>query len=117
MTATGALASPSTPRRAYGATTNSAPLAAAGFVRRSAWQHRHREDETVRSHHGSRQRAGLRAVSGEGRNRTGDTTVFSRVLYQLSYLAEGGQCSPAVRESTVDGGRRPEGGSSARRSG
>ena len=24
---------------------------------------------------------------GEGRNRTGDTTVFSRVLYQLSYLA------------------------------
>jgi hypothetical protein len=28
------------------------------------------------------------AISGEGRNRTGDTTVFSRVLYQLSYLAE-----------------------------
>jgi hypothetical protein len=26
---------------------------------------------------------------GEGRNRTGDTTVFSRVLYQLSYLALG----------------------------
>ena len=25
--------------------------------------------------------------NGEGRNRTGDTTVFSRVLYQLSYLA------------------------------
>ena len=25
---------------------------------------------------------------GEGRNRTGDTTVFSRVLYQLSYLAK-----------------------------
>jgi hypothetical protein len=25
--------------------------------------------------------------SGEGRNRTGDTTVFSRVLYRLSYLA------------------------------
>ena len=25
--------------------------------------------------------------SGDGRNRTGDTTVFSRVLYQLSYLA------------------------------
>src|SRR4029079_8305434 len=24
---------------------------------------------------------------GEGRDRTGDTTVFSRVLYQLSYLA------------------------------
>jgi hypothetical protein len=24
---------------------------------------------------------------GEGRNRTADTTIFSRVLYQLSYLA------------------------------
>src|SRR4029079_458666 len=30
------------------------------------------------------------AGSGEGRNRTGDTTVFSRVLYQLSYLAARG---------------------------
>jgi hypothetical protein len=29
--------------------------------------------------------------SGEGRNRTGDTTVFSRVLYQLSYLAARGE--------------------------
>src|SRR5512132_4362452 len=27
------------------------------------------------------------AENGEGRNRTGDTTVFSRVLYRLSYLA------------------------------
>ena len=26
--------------------------------------------------------------SGEGRDRTGDTTIFSRVLYQLSYLAK-----------------------------
>jgi hypothetical protein len=26
-------------------------------------------------------------TNGEGRNRTGDTTVFSRVLYRLSYLA------------------------------
>ena len=25
--------------------------------------------------------------SGQGRNRTTDTTIFSRVLYQLSYLA------------------------------
>ena len=25
---------------------------------------------------------------GETRTRTGDTTIFSRVLYQLSYLAE-----------------------------
>ena len=31
-----------------------------------------------------------RAVSdGETRTRTGDTTIFSRVLYQLSYLAVG----------------------------
>ena len=29
---------------------------------------------------------------GEGRNRTGDTTVFSRVLYQLSYLAAASNC-------------------------
>jgi hypothetical protein len=28
---------------------------------------------------------------GEGRDRTGDTTVFSRVLYQLSYLARAGE--------------------------
>ena len=27
------------------------------------------------------------SLDGEGRNRTGDTTIFSRVLYQLSYLA------------------------------
>jgi hypothetical protein len=26
--------------------------------------------------------------SGQGRSRTADTTIFSRVLYQLSYLAE-----------------------------
>ena len=26
----------------------------------------------------------------EGRNRTADTTVFSRVLYRLSYLGAGG---------------------------
>jgi hypothetical protein len=29
--------------------------------------------------------------SGETRTRTGDTTIFSRVLYQLSYLAERGE--------------------------
>jgi hypothetical protein len=27
-------------------------------------------------------------LDGETRTRTGDTTIFSRVLYQLSYLAE-----------------------------
>jgi hypothetical protein len=31
---------------------------------------------------------------GEGRNRTGDTTVFSRVLYRLSYLAKAGDIVP-----------------------
>ena len=34
----------------------------------------------------SRQKSRL-SVSGEGGNRTHDTTIFSRVLYQLSYLA------------------------------
>ena len=34
----------------------------------------------------SARRAGT-SKNGEGRNRTGDTTIFSRVLYQLSYLA------------------------------
>ncbi len=29
----------------------------------------------------------LQCFSGQGRNRTTDTTIFSRVLYQLSYLA------------------------------
>ena len=32
-------------------------------------------------------RHGVGVANGEGRNRTGDTTIFSRVLYQLSYLA------------------------------
>ncbi len=29
----------------------------------------------------------LQSFNGQGRNRTTDTTIFSRVLYQLSYLA------------------------------
>src|SRR5258705_13097614 len=33
------------------------------------------------------ERRGAR-VYGETRTRTGDTTIFSRMLYQLSYLAE-----------------------------
>ena len=38
--------------------------------------------------------AGRSGEDGEGRTRTGDTPVFSRVLYQLSYLAAGvGQSS------------------------
>ncbi len=34
-----------------------------------------------------------RYFDGETRTRTGDTTIFSRVLYQLSYLAAVGQGS------------------------
>ncbi len=37
---------------------------------------------------GKRLAARGEAKDGETRNRTGDTTIFSRVLYQLSYLAE-----------------------------
>ena len=35
---------------------------------------------------------------GQGRNRTSDTAVFSRVLYRLSYLAWN---RPARRERTI----------------
>jgi hypothetical protein len=39
---------------------------------------------------------------GEGRTRTGDTPVFSRVLYQLSYLAAGGaQSSQRLSSQTL----------------
>jgi hypothetical protein len=31
-------------------------------------------------------------LDGETRTRTGDTTIFSRVLYQLSYLALAERC-------------------------
>ena len=51
--------------------------------------------------------------SGEGRNRTGDTTVFSRVLYQLSYLAAPGSVATSrsrdqrrVTADFLDGSRR-----------
>ncbi len=38
-------------------------------------------------------------VDGETRTRTGDTTIFSRVLYQLSYLAVvEGQRSASARD-------------------
>ncbi len=39
--------------------------------------------------HGTDATAG---ANGETRTRTGDTTIFSRVLYQLSYLAVGWRC-------------------------
>jgi hypothetical protein len=34
-------------------------------------------------------------LDGETRTRTGDTTIFSRVLYQLSYLAPAHKASVA----------------------
>jgi hypothetical protein len=45
---------------------------------------------------------------GQGRNRTTDTTIFSRVLYQLSYLAENKNARPSG-----SGGRRVGSGVSA----
>src|SRR5262245_23763874 len=47
---------------------------------------------------GPRSPSSAAGSSGEGRNRTGDTTVFSRVLYQLSYLAEADASLPAGGE-------------------
>jgi hypothetical protein len=37
------------------------------------------------------------SAHGETRIRTGDTTIFSRVLYQLSYLAVGRDASARWR--------------------
>ena len=50
---------------------------------------------TVQVYPSARRQPPERAGSddGEGRNRTGDTTIFSRVLYQLSYLAAAGKAS------------------------
>jgi hypothetical protein len=42
------------------------------------------------------------AIHGEGGIRTRDTTIFSRVLYQLSYLAAAGNRSGA---GVPEGGR------------
>ena len=36
-----------------------------------------------------RERDGLTLFGGQGRDRTGDTRIFSPLLYQLSYLATG----------------------------
>jgi hypothetical protein len=38
-------------------------------------------------HANERQNESFAGENGEARNRTGDTTIFSRVLYRLSYLA------------------------------
>src|SRR3954452_21659887 len=62
--------------------------------------------------------AGL-SGSGETRTRTGDTTIFSRVLYQLSYLAAADKASgPRTATGAGDrpGGRPPARGRSTPRS-
>ena len=41
---------------------------------------------TTKTHHTTQ--STTPSFSGQGRNRTTDTTIFSRVLYQLSYLAQ-----------------------------
>ena len=80
------------------------PIAAPDMA--GAAQNRPQHKRTARSRHGPAKRAGASGRSGEGRTRTGDTPVFSRVLYQLSYLAAGGaQSSPRACEEPR-GGRR-----------
>ena len=48
------------------------------------------------------------SFSGQGRNRTTDTTIFSRVLYQLSYLARK-KIRPAFRRRAARRGVRAPG--------
>jgi hypothetical protein len=55
---------------------------------------------------GSGHKASLRR-DGETRTRTGDTTIFSRVLYQLSYLAAADKASGP--RTATRGGDRPDG--------
>src|SRR3954454_16245859 len=61
-----------------------------------------------------KRRGKARLGDGETRTRTGDTTIFSRVLYQLSYLAAGGKasvllsgcgCRPGLAQAGEDDGR------------
>jgi hypothetical protein len=52
---------------------------------------------------GARRRRG--SGDGETRTRTGDTTIFSRVLYQLSYLAAGGDAIGSLRVRPARAGR------------
>jgi hypothetical protein len=42
-------------------------------------------------------RTAIPAMSAESRDRTGDTAIFSRVLYQLSYLGLETSCYRAGR--------------------
>ena len=53
----------------------------------------------------TRGNAAAASINGEGGNRTRDTTIFSRVLYQLSYLAAVGRLVEAA-ETRFDRSRR-----------
>jgi Acyl-CoA dehydrogenase, middle domain len=48
-------------------------------------------DWVIDGHKATERETPCKRANGEGRNRTGDTTIFSRVLYQLSYLAAAGR--------------------------
>ena len=39
----------------------------------------------------------IELIDGQGRNRTADTAIFSRVLYQLSYLAGLNLCKQVAK--------------------
>ena len=45
------------------------------------------ENRQSRKNENRRERDGLNLFGGQGRDRTGDTRIFSPLLYQLSYLA------------------------------
>jgi hypothetical protein len=49
----------------------------------------------------------LRTFYGQGRSRTADTTIFSRVLYQLSYLASSAGVPASRRSATPVQAARP----------
>jgi hypothetical protein len=62
----------------------------------------------VRVRYHSRIESELSTRDGEGRNRTGDTTVFSRVLYRLSYLAADESVAASRRVIAAERASGPE---------
>src|SRR4051794_10676526 len=96
---------PSAPSRSLNESFRSIPLdppptAASSASATSAWIETERSKVIMG---GAKAPAGLCCGDGEGRNRTGDTTVFSRVLYQLSYLARGGKFSRELERGSRGG--------------
>src|SRR3954447_14085113 len=70
--------------------SSSVPSAAESLFRRPSSSHLPNAAHDVAMHadpRGSKPRSHTGLRHGETRTRTGDTTIFSRVLYQLSYLA------------------------------